>query len=250
MTGLQPRRRAHVLQHVPFEGLGSIEPWLVAAGYSITWTRFFESEEPPRSDDIDLVIALGGPMSVNDEAAYPWLRAEKRFVRDSIEAGTAVLGVCLGAQLIAAAMGARVYPNRHREIGWFPVERVQGDEPEEPGSSAPNRPAAGKLSRALPDSFDAFHWHGETFDLPAGATHLARSDACEHQAFALGPSVVGLQFHLETTRESARSLVDHCRDELTDGPYVQTEATIVSAPVAHYARINALMAKTLRIIVG
>ncbi len=234
MTTNEPSRRAHVLQHVPFEGLGSIQGWLDAAHYSVTWTRLHRSDQLPPIDDVDLLIVLGGPMSVNDEAGYPWLRAEKRFIRDAIGSQTAVLGICLGAQLIAAATGARVYANRHREIGWFPVRRV---------------PAAATLTRAFPDSFDAFHWHGETFDLPAGATHLARSDGCEHQAFMLGPKVVGLQFHLETTPDSARSLVDHCRDELTDGPYVQTEAAIVAADATRYDRINVLMERILRLIV-
>ena len=249
MTTIKPSRRAHVLQHVPFEGLGSIQGWLDAAHYSVTWTRLHRSDQLPPIDDVDLLIVLGGPMSVNDEAGYPWLRAEKRLVGDAIDSQTAVLGICLGAQLIASAAGARVYANRHREIGWFPVERVQGDEPLEPGSSTPDRPAASTLTRAFPDSFDAFHWHGETFDLPAGATHLARSDACEHQAFTLGPNVVGLQFHLETTPDSARSLVDHCRDELIDGPYVQSEAAIVAADATRYDRINVLMERVLRLIV-
>lgn len=156
---IAPNRRAHVLQHVPFEGLGSIEPWLVTAGYSITWTRFFTGGNLPAPDDPDLLIVLGGPMSVNDETAFPWLRDEKRFVRRSIEAGVPLLGICLGAQLIASALDARVYPNRHREIGWFPVYRT----PDEPG--------------VFPERFDAFHWHGETFDLPSGAALLARSAA-------------------------------------------------------------------------
>ena len=224
---IAPNRRAHVLQHVPFEGLGSIEPWLVTAGYSITWTRFFTGGNLPAPDDPDLLIVLGGPMSVNDEAAFPWLRDEKRFVRRSIETGVPLLGICLGAQLIAAALDARVYPNRHREIGWFPVYRT----PDEPG--------------VFPERFDAFHWHGETFDLPSGAALLARSAACEHQAFAVGRSVVGLQFHLETTPASALSLVDNCRDELGPGPFVQTGAAILGAPQASYDRINELMARLL-----
>ncbi len=228
---IAPIRRAHVLQHVPFEGLGSIEPWLVREGYSITWTRLYAGGNLPVPEDPDLLIVLGGPMSVNDETAFPWLRDEKRFVRRSIETGVPLLGICLGAQLIAAALDARVYPNRHREIGWFPVHRT----PDEPG-----------VMGVFPERFDAFHWHGETFDLPSGAALLAQSAACEHQAFSVGPSVVGLQFHLETTPASALSLVENCRDELVPGPFVQAGAAILGAPQASYDRINELMAGLLK----
>ena len=122
--------RVHCLQHVPFEGLGCIEPWLQSSGHAVTFTRFHESATLPELDHVDLLIVMGGPMSVNDEAEFPWLVQEKRFVRDAIHAGKSVLGVCLGAQLIAAAMGARVYQNHTREIGWLPVDAVPARRPE------------------------------------------------------------------------------------------------------------------------
>jgi len=222
--------RAHYLQHVPYEGLGSIAPWLVEAGYEITRTAFFESPELPPVEAVDLLVVMGGPMSVNDEAENPWLREEKRFIRAAIEAGRPVLGVCLGAQLIASAMGAAVVLNPVKEIGWFPVEGV------EPSDESCFR---------FPPSTDVFHWHGETFELPAGAVHLARSAGCENQAFQLGRSVIGLQFHLETTRESAYSMVSTSRDELVPGPYVQTEEAILDATPAQYAAINRLMGDVL-----
>lgn len=219
--------RAHYLQHVPFEGLGSIERWLGAAGYEITGTRLFENATFPSPGEIDIVVAMGGPMSVNDEHDLPWLVQEKRFLRQCIEDGKSVLGVCLGAQLIASALGARVYPNREKEIGWFPIHAVTSS-------------AGGDVFR-FPPSANVFHWHGETFDLPAGAVHLARSDACEHQAFQIGRSVIGLQFHLETTPESARALVSHCRAELVPSRYIQPEADILAAPATQYRAINGLM---------
>ena len=222
--------RAHYLQHVPFESLGSIEPWLKTNGYEITKTPFFESAELPDIDKIDLLIVMGGPMSVNDEDVLPWLISEKQFIRDTIGTGKPVLGVCLGAQLIASALGANVYKNSVKEIGWFPIERVSSD---------------GGSTLSFPPSMEVFHWHGETLDLPAGATRLARSEACENQAFQLGRRVIGLQFHLETTPESARAIVFNCRAELIPSQYVQTEAQILSAKSENYEIINQMMANVL-----
>jgi GMP synthase-like glutamine amidotransferase len=226
--------RAHILQHVPFEGLGSIEPWLTARHARVTWTRFFEEPSLPEAADFDLLIVLGGPMSVNDEDLFPWLRAEKNLIARAIAFDKAVLGICLGAQLIANALGARVYPGPHKEIGWHPVY----------GAQAEPRPFA------FPGEFLAFHWHGETFDIPPEAVGLARSDAYRHQAFRFGRNVLGLQFHLETTPASADAMITRCRDELlAGGAYVQTEDTLRDAPRQTYATINALMASVLNALV-
>ena len=227
--------RAHYLQHVPFEGLGSIEAWLGARGYEITSTRFFESVNLPDLNEVDLLIVMGGPMSVNDENEWSWLAPEKQVIRDAIQSGKSVLGVCLGAQLIASAMGARVYRNTVKEIGWFPVQGV---------------PSVGNSAFRFPSSVEVFHWHGETFDLPTGAVRLARSEACENQAFQLGRSVIGLQFHLETTPESAREIVAHCRAELSPAKYVQSEAGILAASPAKYRAINNLMSDVLFFLRG
>jgi len=222
--------RAHYLQHVPFEGLGSMEPWLISAGYEISHTRFFESEELPELNRIDLLIVMGGPMSVNDEEEFVWLVQEKKFIQDAIGLGKPVLGICLGAQLIASAMGAKVYQNPVKEIGWFPVQGVS---------------SKGASSFKFPPSIEVFHWHGETFDLPSGAIHIARSQGCENQAFLIGASVIGLQFHLETTPESAREIVSNCRDELIPSQYVQTEEEILSVSSEKYKTINQLMGDML-----
>ncbi len=112
--------KVHVLQHVPFEGLGSIDPWLASRGAEVAYTRFFQNDPLPSPGSMDLLVVMGGPMSVNDEGELAWLAPEKRFVRDAVESGVPVLGICLGAQLIASALGACVYPNRVKEIGWFP----------------------------------------------------------------------------------------------------------------------------------
>ena len=174
------------------------------------------------------MVALGGPMSVNHETQLPWLKAEKQFLKTAIEHGVPVLGVCLGAQLIASSLGARVYPNSQKEIGWFPIH----------------------ATRLLPPELRVFHWHGETFDLPRGATLLASSPACRHQAFQLGSSVLGLQFHLETTPAAARALVEHCRDELVPGQYVQSDSEILGEPPGTYRAINSVMTEMLDFLVG
>ncbi|MCG6986123.1 MAG: gamma-glutamyl-gamma-aminobutyrate hydrolase family protein [Thiocapsa sp.] len=221
--------KVQVLQHVPFEDIGSMRPWLAARGATLGYTRFYADPDLPAPDGIDLVIAMGGPMSVNDEAELPWLRAEKAFLRELVARRVPMLGVCLGAQMIASALGARVYPNAEKEIGWFPVWSVPGGT----GASAD--------CFRFPCESRVFHWHGETFDLPPEAVRLASSAACANQAFQIGRHVIGLQFHLEATPESAAALIDHCRDELVAAPWIQTEAAIRAAGADVYTESNALM---------
>ncbi len=225
--------RAHYLQHVPFEALGSIESWLESAGYSITSTQLYESAIFPDLKEIDLVIAMGGPMSVNDEDEYPWLIPEKQFIRAAIDAGKPILGICLGAQLIASAMGAKVYKSAETEIGWFPVRGLS---------------QSSDSLFSFPALANVFHWHGETFDLPAGSTLLASSDGCMNQAFQLGSSVIGMQFHLEITTESAMDLLKNCRDELIPLRYVQSEEEILAVGDDGYDSINGLMVDVLEFI--
>jgi GMP synthase-like glutamine amidotransferase len=222
--------RAHYLQHVPFEELGSIEDWLRQAGYEITATRLYQSEKLPDIADLDFLVVMGGPMSVNDVDEYPWLDVEKKFIKKAIAAGVPTLGVCLGAQLIANSLGGEVYPNPVKEIGWFPIQAVKPE---------------GDTVFSFPEESEVFHWHGETFDLPPGAVRLAESRGCGNQAFQLGSSVIGLQFHLETTPDSAVAIVENCRDELVAGEYIQTEADILSASSDRYEAINRLMVNVL-----
>lgn len=227
------KMRAHYMQHVPFEGPGQIESWLQQAGYEISRTRLFESAELPDPHEIDLLIVLGGPMSVTDEAAFPWLVAEKELIREAVRGNKPVLGICLGAQLIASAMGARVYPNHTKEIGWFPIQGV---------------PAAKDSIFCFPPTVEVFHWHGETFDLPSGAVLLARSEGCENQAFQLGSSAIGLQFHLEMTPEAVWQMVQHGRAELIPARYVQPESAILSVPTEKYGAIHRLLDQVLSFI--
>ncbi len=219
--------RVHVLQHVAFEGLGSIGSWLERRAAKVRVTRLFEEPHFPDLGELDWLVVLGGPMSVNDEGVVPWLAPEKRFIADAIAASKGVLGICLGAQLVASALGARVRPNAEKEIGWFPVE---------PTPAAAASPFASVFQRPL----EVFHWHGQTFELPKGATQLLRSAACEQQAFALGERVLALQFHLETTPEIVRAMSEACTGDLARGRFVQTQGEMLRDP-ARFHRIHLLM---------
>ena len=207
--------RLHCLQHVAFEDLAAIAPWAQGRGWTITTTHLHAGQSLPAVDDLDWLVVMGGPMNIFEEDRHPWLAAEKHFIRRAVAAGKTVLGICLGAQLIADVLGAAVARGRHPEIGWFPVVKdAQAD-----------RSAVG---RALPARFTAFHWHGDRFELPRGAVSLGSSAACECQGFVYAERVVALQFHLETTADSAAALVRHCGHEIGDGPYEQPAAELLA----------------------
>jgi len=206
-------RKIHILQHASFLGPGTIESWANLNKLSITRTKFFNKEWTlPEISDFDLLVIMGGPMSVNDEAQYPWLSKEKAFIRQAIEADKKVLGMCLGAQLIASVLGARVYPNKHKEIGWFNIEKT---------SDAKHV----SLTNCLPDSLCVFHWHELTFDLPDGAYQLFRSEACEQQIFAIGSNILGIQFHFEVSADDILGFIENNPPELPK-PFVQTASQI------------------------
>ncbi len=221
--------KVHVLQHVPYENIGSISSWLNAHRATVSYTRFYQYPILPNLNDIDLVVAMGGPMSVNDEAEFPWLLPEKQFLRETIQRGVSVLGVCLGSQLIASALGSRIYQNPEKEIGWFPIEATD----------------SAVSTFQFPKKCDVFHWHGETFDLPKGAVRLAKSKVCENQAFQIGRNVIGLQFHLEITKANASAMIEYGSNELTPGPYIQTHTQLLTVSDGTYEKINGLMDQIL-----
>lgn len=228
--------KIHYFQHVPFEGLGSIAAWAKAAGHQTSVTRFYAGEHPPSFDLIDWLIIMGGPMNIAEEERYPWLETEKGYLRAAIDTGKVVMGICLGAQLIADVLGAPIYANPEKEIGWYPVSQT---------AEAKKSPVASRL----PNHEKVFHWHGDTFDIPAGATHLLRSQACENQAFMVGDRILGLQFHLETTLESAAALVKNCAADLRSGPFVQDAETILMKK-KRFHRINKSMESILEYLAG
>ena len=198
----------HYLKHVPYEGLGSMAILLSAKSCELTHTCMYEAQSLPSIHDLDALIVMGGPMGVHDEDEYPWLTLEKEFIESVLEREVPVLGVCLGAQLIAEVLGAGVYKNVYEEIGWFPVKRTKG--------------LLDERVQKLPTSFDALHWHGDTFDIPSGASNFIVSDGCANQAFVYGESVLGLQFHLEMLPHNVEELYQACGKPEKRGTYIQT----------------------------
>ena len=213
--------RVVAFRHSPLDGLGWIARALKAHGFHYEYADLFVSSAAVSGIlDADALIFLGGSMSANDDVSA--IRREIEYIRDAIRLRKPVLGVCLGAQLIAKALGARVYPNSEKEIGWAPVmftDAAQGD------------PLFSDVSGAEV----VFHWHGETFELPGGAELLASSLACRHQAFRHGDRIYGLQFHLEV---SPAMITQWCREDEAGGE--AREAREAIDPYAHAARAEEL----------
>ncbi len=224
--------RIACLQHVPFEGPAAIERWAAARRHGFDVVRLDLGRPPADAAEADWLVVMGGPMGVHDERSFPWLAAEKKLIEKVISKGRPVLGVCLGAQLVAHVLGARVYGGRTREIGWHEVR-------------ATPEARASKLFAFLPPAFPAFHWHGDTFDIPAGAVRTAESDAFANQAFEYGANVAALQFHLEATADSVARLAEAGSRELDEGgPGTQSAAEILR-PDAPLASLEPLLAAFL-----
>ncbi|MFN8300601.1 MAG: type 1 glutamine amidotransferase [Chitinophagales bacterium] len=205
-----------VLQHEPFEGPGLIEDWANQRGIALRVTHLHANEALPDTLDFDWLVVMGGAMSVNDEALLPWLKPEKLFIKGAIDAGKTVIGICLGAQLIANCLGAKVYRNNFKEIGWFPVQLT----------------AAGSQHPLFANGWNHqtfFHWHGETFDLPEQATLLAGSEGCKHQGFCIGEKVFAFQFHPETNQQTLDQMVSCGAEELVRDKYVMQSEEIMSS---------------------
>jgi len=212
--------RVLAFRHVPFEGLGLLESTLLTRGVSIDYVDAYRPGGVlPPAEGYRALVFLGGPMSVNDD--LPYLRREMEIISDAVSRRQPVLGICLGAQLIARSLGAKVYPNLQKEVGWYPLQFTP---------AAAIDPLFCGLSRET-----VFHWHGETFDLPPGAELLASSEICRNQAFRVQSSIYGLQFHLEVTPVM---IADWCLQDENCGDV--RELTSPIDPCANSSRLSVL----------
>jgi GMP synthase (glutamine-hydrolysing) len=225
--------RIQYLQHVPFEDIGSMRNDFEARGFTLSSTHWYRGDSTPELESFDGLVVMGGPMGIYDEQEHPWLIAEKKLIREAIAAGKTLLGICLGAQLIADVLGGKVTRNPYREIGWFPLDIV----PET------NNPVAAILA----DFPEVFHWHGDTFALPSGAHWLAKSQGCQHQAYCVDNRIWGFQFHLETTPASAQALITHCAGDIDGSLYTQSAVDML-CNTERFTRINRAMSQVVEVI--
>ena len=221
-----PAMRIHSLEHAPFEGPGRIAAWAANRGYPLTRTALYDGEAPPALDAFDVLVILGGAMSIHEHRNHPWLPVEKRFLAEAILSRKPILGICLGAQLLADVLGGKVFQNPVKEIGWFPVRVFDRAAP----------------FSAFPERLTVMHWHGDTFTIPEGARHVAESDACANQAFVHGDRVVGLQFHIELDKVGIEDLTAASLDEAGRAPFIQSREQLIAPPPESEAGEAALYA--------
>lgn len=227
------RLRIHYFQHVPFEGIGHMEEWANSNGHQLSGTRFYDGEYLPRIEDIDWLIVMGGPMDIYQDGEYPWLAAEKRFIKQAVDSGKVVLGFCLGGQLIAHVLGAKVNCGEQKEIGWHPVLFTEEAKTAKAFTTITSFPST------------VFHWHQDMFGIPQGAVRMASSFACQNQAFIFNDTTIAFQFHLETTAASMRGMLANCASDLaTRSEYVQTTAQILDGE-KHIATNNRFLKEIL-----
>lgn len=201
------------LQHVPFESPAHILTWASSKHWKILLIKVYESIDFPDIAQVDVLVIMGGPMSVNDDAELPWLKPEKTFIQSFINSGKPILGICLGAQLIAHVLGANIHKNPEKELGWWPLQLTE---------AAIHHP----LFKDFPSEMTVFHWHGETFTLPENSTLLMSTTACRNQAFLYRENIVGLQFHLELDQKAMEICMPYIREEFQNSAFVQDENSI------------------------
>lgn len=206
-----------VLQHADFEGPGEIAAWAEQRGHSVNVHHLYRGDPLPRLQDFDLLAVMGGEMNIYQYRDWPWLKPESAFIKSALAEGKPAVGICLGAQLIADALGARVVQNAEYELGWLPISWT-----EEARATFP----------ALPAISTVLHWHGDTFALPPGTTRLAVSEGCPEQGFVIPGKCLALQFHLEVDPALVKQFVAS-QDEWPEGPHVQKPEAILSEATSH-----------------
>lgn len=217
------------LKHIAFEGPATFALWAQTRGHELEVVAVYQNQPLPAPETFDALLVMGGPMNIYEDAIYPWLAKEKTTIRGAIAAGKHVIGVCLGAQLIAHTLGASVQSGADKEIGWFPIH---------PNDDCP-------AAIPLPEELRVLHWHGDRFDIPSGAKPIAFSEACANQGFLYRDRVLALQCHLEMTPQSLALLIAACSNELIDAPTIQSAKTMLAEPDATYEAMQTVLFEML-----
>ncbi len=201
----------HILQHAEWETIGQLGNWFSKKGISYSITHLYKGESLPKGK-IDFLIVMGGPMSIFDDEKLTWLKEERKFIKQTIDSDAKVLGICLGSQFIADALGAKVFPGKEKEIGFFNIKKVNSH----------------SITSKLPNKFEVFHWHGDTFETPENALNLFSSSPTKNQGFIYDDRVIALQFHLEVGTKEIKGFVKNGEEELSPSEYVQSKNEILN----------------------
>jgi len=215
--------RIHTIIHAPFEKAGIIESWALNQGYDLSSTHTYKGEKLPDVSAIDFLIVMGGPQSPTKLDKYPYLRDEITLTKQVIDQNKAVLGVCLGAQIIGESLGAKTERSPNKEIGVYPIQLTKDGE-------------CDPIFKAFPQSFDVMHWHNDMPGMPEGAVLLAYSEGCPRQVIRYGDRVYGLQCHMEMTNELVKGMTEHCAEDLKSGKYIQETKKLLANDLSEINR--------------
>jgi GMP synthase-like glutamine amidotransferase len=225
--------RVQIIQHSAADASAAVLPILDLLGHQVSITRLDRGDEIPGDVDHDVLMMFGGGISLTSKEPPPWVEPEKCLIRRYVDRDRRVLGICLGAQLIAAALGASVRRNREPEVGWHQVSKVDGA-------------AETGVASSLPKSMTAFHWHQDTFEIPPGARRLFQSPATRNQAFAIGDHIFGFQFHFEANERTVRTFVAVSSLLQKEGRFVQSEAEILQGIESYLKKQNEQLREFVR----